>query len=172
MSVASSDWFAVYTKPNQEHTALTNLERQSFECYLPEGDRSVRRLCESRKRRNEPLFPRYLFLKATPAQQSLASVRSTRGVVDLVRAGIDLIRIPSAVINALRSRSHPETGLIRIDSETLDAGDPVRIFDGPFAALEGIFGEHRGQNRSLLLLEILGRRTSVEVDSRSLRRVT
>ena len=171
MSVASSEWFAVYTKPHQEHTALTNLERQSFECYLPEGDSANIGSGAARKKRNEPLFPRYLFLRATPEQESLASVRSTRGVVDLVRAGIDLIRIPTSVINGLRSRSHPETGLIRIHSDSLKSGDAVKVFDGPFAALEGVFGEHRGRNRSFLLLEILGRRTPVEVESQSLRKL-
>ena len=40
-----------------------------------------------------------------------------------------------------------------------------------WAALEGVFKEHRGRTRSLLLLEILGRETAVEIDARLLQRV-
>ena len=43
---------------------------------------------------------------------------------------------------------------------------------GPFATLEGIFKGHRGRTRSLLLLEILGRETAVEIDSRLLQPVS
>ncbi len=166
-----NDWFAVYTKPQQEQVALLNLEAQSFECFLPMAEKA----CQSRSSRNltrhEPLFPRYLFLKADPRQQSLASVRSTRGVTGLVRAGLAPTTIPASVVIQLRSLIDPNSGLIAIGSAELSDGDKVRIFDGPFVDLEGVFKEHRGQSRSLLLLEILGRETAVEIDERLLQQV-
>ena len=119
---------------------------------------------------NKPLFPRYLFLNATPEVQSLATVRSTRGVVGLVRAGFELIKIPASVIVGLKARMHPTNGLIPLNSIGQNNGDKVRVFDGPFAALEGVFKERRGRTRSLLLLEIFGRETAVEIDARMLRR--
>ena len=124
------------------------------------------------KARHEPLFPRYLFLNADPQQQSLAAVRSTRGVASLVRAGFDLIKIPASIIAGLRARADQATGLIALDSIGLNNGDKVRVFDGPFATLEGVFKEYRGRTRSLLLLEILGRETAVEIDARILQRVS
>ncbi|MFK8030323.1 MAG: transcription termination/antitermination NusG family protein [Gammaproteobacteria bacterium] len=166
MSIGSVDWFAVYTKPQQEQTALVNLERQSFECYLPMAEESAPRRNARSKRRNEPLFPRYLFLGAASQEQNLAAVRSTRGVVGLVRAGLELTKIPASIITALKTRMHPESGLIRLDSKALKTGDKVQLFVGPFADMEGVFQEHRGETRSLLLLEILGRKTTVEVDAR------
>ena len=163
-------WFAVYTKPRQEHTALLNLEGQSFECYLPMTNESGQRRVGYHKTRDTPLFPRYLFLNAIPEVQSLATVRSTRGVVGIVRAGLELISIPSAVIAGLKSRMHPATGLIALDGVTLANGDKVRVGDGPFAALEGVFKEHRGRNRSLMLLDILGRKIAVDINTRLLQR--
>jgi transcriptional antiterminator RfaH len=171
LSACSHDWFAVYTKPRQEQIALLNLERQSFECYLPMAEDPYQRGSARKKTRLEPLFPRYLFLNAAPEVQSLATVRSTRGVVGLVRAGFDLIKIPASIIAALKTRMHPATGLIPLDSIGLNNGDKVRVFDGPFAALEGVFQERRGRTRSLLLLEILGRETAVEIDAQLLQRV-
>jgi transcriptional antiterminator RfaH len=170
VSACCARWFAVYTKPRQEHTALLNLEGQSFECYLPMTDERRQRDIGGRKTRDTPLFPRYLFLNAAPELQSMATVRSTPGVVGLVRAGFELVSIPSSVIAALKSRMHPSTGLIAIDGIALASGDKVRVSDGPFAALEGIFKEHRGGHRSLMLLEILGRKIAVDINTRLLQR--
>jgi transcriptional antiterminator RfaH len=171
LSVCTTNWFAVYTKPRQENVALLNLERQSFECYLPMAEGSDQRRSARNKARHEPLFPRYLFLNADPQRQSLEVVRSTRGVTGLVRAGIELIKIPESIIAGLKVRMHPATGLIPLDSIVLDSGDKVRVCDGPLASLEGVFKEHQGRTRSILLLEILGREAAVKIDARLLQRV-
>ena len=125
-----------------------------------------------KKKLREPLFPRYLFLNADPQRQNLAVVRSTRGVTGLVRAGFELSKIPASIIAGLKARVHSAPGFISLDSMRLNSGDKVRVFRGPFAALEGAFRERRGRDRSLLLLEILGRETAVEIDSRYLQRVS
>ena len=48
------------------------------------------------------MFPRYLFLWAVPGQDDLRPVRSTRGVVGLVRFGGELRPVPESVITELR----------------------------------------------------------------------
>lgn len=169
--MCSLGWYAVYTKPRQEHIALLNLERQSFECYLPLAERSDQLRSARNKTTHEPLFPRYLFLNADPQVQSLEAVRSTRGATGLVRAGVELIKIPESIIAGLKARMQPATGWIPLDSTGLNDGDKVRVCDGPFAALEGVFKEPQGQTRSLLLLEILGREAAVKIDARLLQRV-
>ena len=117
------------------------------------------------KPRIEPLFPRYLFLNAVTGQQSLGPVRSTRGVVNLVRFGMKLVEVPKRIIDLIGSRCDPETGLVRLDPVPVNLGDKVKVFDGPFAGIEGIFKERKGQNRALLLISMLGTESSVEVDS-------
>jgi transcriptional antiterminator RfaH len=164
LNVCNAHWFAVHTKPRQEHVALINLERQAFDCYLPMAVDAFQRRGALKKIQREPLFPRYLFLNADPQRQNLAVVRSTRGVTGLVRAGFELIKIPASIIAALKARMHTASGLIPLDSMGLSNGDKVRVFSGPFAAMEGVFREHRGRDRSLLLLYILGRETAVEID--------
>jgi len=166
---STARWYAVYTKPRQERIALLNLERQHFECFLPLADNPYQRR-RPRRLRSEPLFPRYLFLKARPACQSLATVRSTRGVVGLVRMGFELIEVPPGIIAALMARRHPISGLIALDPVPLRKGEAVRVFDGPLAGTEGVLKEHYGPRRSVLLLKILGRDTTVEVDSLLLQR--
>jgi transcriptional antiterminator RfaH len=160
----------VYTKPRQERIALENLERQGFKCFLPMAINPYQRRSAS-KLLVEPLFPRYLFLNAIPDQQSLGPVRSTRGVATLVRFGMELARLPEMVIRAVNSRCDPETGLVKLDPVPVAPGDKVKVFDGPLAGLEGIFKERKGENRALLLMNMLGTESTVEVDSMLLRAV-
>jgi hypothetical protein len=44
------------------------------------------------------------------------------------------------------------------------------VFDGPFAGAEGVLQERCGEARSLVLLELLGRQATLEVDSLLLQR--
>ena len=171
MSICSANWFAVYTKSRQEHLALIHLENQSFESYLPLAESADERRSKRNKAQPEPLFPRYLFLNADPKLQNLGAVRSTRGVTGFVRAGVELIKIPESIIVGLKERTNPATGLIPLDSAELNNGDIVRVCDGPFAAMEGVFKEHHGEVRSLMLLDILGRKTAVKIDAGLLQRV-
>jgi transcriptional antiterminator RfaH len=154
----------VYTKPRQERIALENLERQEFRCFLPMAINPYQRRSE-KNLRIEPLFPRYLFLNAIADQQSLGPVRSTRGVATLVRFGMELARLPEIVIKAIDNRCDPETGLVRLEPVPVNAGDKVKVFDGPMAGLEGIFKERKGEKRALLLATLLGTESTIEVDA-------
>ena len=160
----------MYTKPRQEHIALENLERQDFHCFRPMALSPYQRRSE-KKLRIEPLFPRYLFLNAIADQQSPAPVSSTRGVATLVRFGLELARLPETVMNAINNRCDPETGLVQLDPVPVEPGDFVKVFDGPFAGVEGIFKERKGENRALLLMKMLGTESTVEVDSMLLRAI-
>ncbi len=166
MHEAQAKWFAVLTKPRQERIAQEHLCRQHYECFLP---MAVNPYQKRNKKNNtpmiEPLFPRYLFIRAIPEVQNLAPVRSTRGVNGMVRFGTKLATVPKDVIKRLKARRCADTGLIRVDPDPVEPGDKVKVFDGPLAGLRGILQEHCSQTRSILLLEILGRETTVEVDS-------
>jgi transcriptional antiterminator RfaH len=166
MGAGKGTWFAVVTKPRRERTALENLRRQGFECFLPMAENPYqRRRREPNHRVVEPLFPRYLFLKAKPGEKDLAPVRSTLGVVGLVRFGVKLAAVPDSIIAAIKSRIDPETGLVRILPVPVGQGDRIKVFDGPLAGVEGVVQERVSEKRALILLEILGRRTEVEVDA-------
>jgi len=125
----------------------------------------------AKKTRIEPLFPRYLFLNAIADLQSLGPVRSTRGVNNLVRFGMELAHLPEKVIRAIRSRCDPNSGLVRLDPVEVCVGDKVRVFDGPLAGAEGLFKACSGEKRAMLLIDMMGRPTSVEVDRMMLQRV-
>jgi len=85
-------WYLVHTKPRQEKFALQNLEQQGYQCYLPTLLTEILRQ-GSLTVKNEPLFPRYLFIRLGqgPATQSWAPIRSTKGVSRVVSFGLSLL---------------------------------------------------------------------------------
>jgi len=153
-------WYAVFTKPRQECQAVAHLERQGFEVYLPRM--RVRRLRRGRLVWvEEPVFPRYVFLRVDLESCNTAPLRSTRGVVGLVRFGACIPPVPAALIEYLRARE-PE----RLHSRPrFHRGDRVLVADGPLAGAEGLFETERGEDRVVILLNLLGRRNAVTVEA-------
>ena len=170
MKPGKANWFAVVTKPRQEQIALENLQRQGFYCFLPMAENPYQRRSKKQQKIIEPLFPRYLFLSAIASIQNLAPVRSTLGVNSMVRFGTELAVIPEQVISAIKQRITPETGLIKIKPIKIKPGDKVKIFDGPLTGLNGIVQEQDSNNRTMLLMDLMGRPTTVKVDALTLQR--
>lgn len=159
-------WFLVLTKPSCEHTAKDHLERQGFRIYYPRLSRSV--LCRGHwVDRIVSLFPRYLFLQLDAARQSLAPVRSTLGVVNLVRFGAEPQAVPDRVVNGLIDRADPQSGLHRLSCDRpLLPGARVSVIAGAFQGLEGIFEREAGDERVVVLLKLLGQEAPVRITSR------
>ena len=155
MKPSQANWFAVVTKPRQEQIAQENLQRQAFECFLPMAENPYQRRSKKQQQIIEPLFPRYLFLKAIAEFQNLAPVRSTQGVISMVRFGTELAVIPEQIINDIKRRISPDTGLIKIQALQIEPGDKVRVFDGPFSGLTGIVQEKSSDRRIVILMELL-----------------
>jgi transcriptional antiterminator RfaH len=78
---------------------------------------------------------------------------------------MQLIQVPSSIINSIEKRCNPETGLIELIPVPVRVGDKVKVFDGPFAGIEGIFRQRKGKDRALLLMSILGTESTVEVEA-------
>lgn len=151
-------WYVVYTKPRQEQTARQNLVRQHFEVWLPLMGKWVRKGAE-RVCVTEPMFPRYLFLRTTQREQSLASVRSTIGAVGLVRFGERSPTLDDETIATLR----------QLADETCEPpgvpqpGSRVRVMAGPLAGLEALVGASAAR-RVELFLTLLGREMRVSLN--------
>jgi transcriptional antiterminator RfaH len=155
-------WYAVCCKPRQEAVAEENLRRQGFRVYLP-------RIRIRQRRRGqwldaiEVLFPRYIFIRVDPLQHSTAAIRSTRGAVGLVRFGGQPAVVPDAVMDALRQREDAASGLHEDKRPLFSAGEAIKLVDGPLAGMEGVFTQKDGDQRVIVLLELLGKANKVAV---------
>ena len=155
-------WYLVLTRPACERVAHENLERQGYGVYYPRLLQPVR----ARGRwveRVVSLFPRYVFLHLEVGRQALSPAQSTMGVTTLVRFGFDYAVVPHKVIENLRARADPATGLHRLDRQRnmLAHGAKVQIVAGAFGGLEGVFQRQSGDERVIVLLELLGQGTPV-----------
>jgi transcriptional antiterminator RfaH len=157
-------WFVARAKPSSEGAACLNLERQGYAVYYPRLQR--RTVYRGRWiERILPLFPRYLFVRLDTSRQSLAPVRSTLGIADIVRFGSRPALVPDRIIAELRGRADAATGLHRLHTSALERGAAVRVIGGVFAGLDGIFEREVGEERVVVLLRLLGQETAVRIPS-------
>jgi transcriptional antiterminator RfaH len=91
-------------------------------------------------------------------------VRSTRGVIGLVRFGGQPAVVPDSVMEALLQREDSASGLHQDQRPLFSAGEAVKFVDGPLAGMEGVFTEQDGEKRVIVLLELLGKANKVRVD--------
>ena len=161
-------WYLVHTKARQEDTAITNLQRQNFRCYMP-------MLYVEKVRRGkpvvvaEPMFPSYVFVQLdTSGQgQSWSPIRSTLGVRELVKFGGHPPKVDAELINALHEREQ----LQQSNPQALfAAGDKVVITDGPFAGIEAIYQTADAERRSMILLSMLNKPVSMRIEPGKLRK--
>jgi transcriptional antiterminator RfaH len=159
-------WYLVHTKPRQEDVALANLQRQGYECYLPQMriERIRRRKAEIA---TEPMFPRYLFIRLDSSDQgkSWSPIRSTLGVSQLVHFGARAAKVDDALVELLRQREQA----MPLDA-MFHSGDSVVITDGPFEGIEAIFQTADADRRAFILLEILSKPVSMQIDTGRLRK--
>ena len=161
-------WYLVHTKARQEDTAITNLQRQNFRCYMP-------MLYVEKVRRGkpvvvaEPMFPSYVFVQLdTSGQgQSWSPIRSTLGVRELVKFGGHPPKVDAELINALHEREQ----LQQSNPQALfAAGDKVVITDGPFAGIEAIYQTADAERRSMILLSMLNKPVPMRIEPGKLRK--
>lgn len=163
-------WFLIYTKPRQEECALENLERQGYECYLPTVP--TERLRQGGVAIvSEPLFPRYLFVRLGQgvSDKSWAPIRSTKGVSRLVSFGVVPAQIDDGLIELLRAQ---EASVQTEPKRLFKQGECVRLAEGPFAGIEGLYQIADGERRVVVLIEILSKPVVLRVAPVSLRKVS
>ena len=78
---------------------------------------------------------------------------------------MQLATVPELIIDTIQRRCDPDTGLVLLQPALVNLGDKVKVFDGPFAGIEGIFRQRKGKDRALLLISMLGTESTVEVDA-------
>lgn len=163
-----SNWYLIHTKVRQERVALNNLERQGFECFLP--------LIRAEKLRQgalqvvqEPLFPRYLFIRLGTGleSQSWAPIRSTVGVSRLVTFG----QTPAQIEDELIAQLQVKTDSTEVQMRHFEPGEQVVVTDGPFVGVEAIYQMADAEGRVMVLLNILSKQVKMSVPPASIRKV-
>jgi transcriptional antiterminator RfaH len=155
-------WYVAQTQPRAETKALAHLKNQNFEAWLPEFLKR-RRHARRTEMVRRPLFPGYLFVHLDLDAERWRSVLGTVGIVTLIGGDRAPTPLADEIVDAIRARVD-DKGLVVIDTAgSFSKGDAVRVADGPFAELEGIFLDLADNERVQILLKLLGRDVKVWV---------
>lgn len=156
--MGSMRWYAVHTYPQHEKKVSAGLLSRGVAHYLPTY-RDVRRY---RNRQTvvleRPLFTGYIFVWTDLSDRSRILTPGVAGIVSfggrpcpLADSDIDLIRRRLAPLNP---EPHP----------AMQAGDRVRVMDGPLAGVEGYLVREKPHARLVITIDLIRRAVSVEVD--------
>ena len=108
------------------------------------------------------LFPGYIFVKLSKTTQNWSPINSTRGVSYFVRFGLDYARVPTNVIEFIRINLDNTVDKL-IELNKIKSGDKVQISDGAFKNCLAIFKSYKSDERVILLLNLLGRKQSIDI---------
>jgi transcriptional antiterminator RfaH len=151
-STSLAQWYLVRTKPGKERWVRDQLVETLPEVFLPMLKARMPRwgrLAVSLA----PLFPCYLFARFDLAERYF-DIRYLPGVQGLVSAGSDPLVVPETIVQEIRARGIDD--VIEIHEKPLDAGQAVRVVDGPFRGFEAIFDRYlSGAERVAILLNTI-----------------
>jgi transcriptional antiterminator RfaH len=162
------NWYAIYTKPKAEDSVSAKLRQAGIEVYSP-------KLKTKKYRRNqyqeviEPLFPCYILGRFDP-DKYLWMISYTRGVRKVVGGWNSPWPVAGEIIDFIQSNE--KDGFVARNCEDIKEGDSVRISEGPFSGLRGIFKQIiKGTERVVLLLSAIEYQAKVIVERASLVKV-
>lgn len=160
-------WWVVQTKPQGEALAIEHLHEQNFTTYCPMYRKETIRGRQV-KVATVPLFSRYVFvLRDQAALQTAHTIRSTRGVSQLIKVGEQPTLVKASVIEKIKLL---ETEHLNQSEHYFKANDEVLITSGLYQGLEAIYQMDNGLERAVVLLNLLQRETQLTLDKTQLRK--
>jgi transcriptional antiterminator RfaH len=155
-------WYLIQTKPRQEARAEEHLQRQQFECYRPLRPEDGKKRTPS----EEALFPGYLFIRMDQVHDNWYPIRSTRGVSRIVTFGGHPVPVQDELIEQIRVRLATPA-----PRHEFRQGEAVLIKAGEMCDIEAIFLTRDGDERAVILLNLLQREQKVILPISSLSRM-
>lgn len=163
-----SGWAVAVTQPNAERIACAHLGAQGFVTFAPKFS-EVAVKAGRKIKRSGFLFSRYVFVWI---EAQWRSINGTKGVTHLITQDEKPVFLnfkDEAALNDLRAR-HDVSGFIDLSKpfNRFNVGQEVAVVGGPFYGFKGLYAGQSKQEREIVLLNMLGRKVRVEVDSHQL----
>ena len=156
------NWYVINTKSNAEMYVIDQLLNKDFVTYMP---KFVITISHARKIKEviKPFFPGYLFVMIEENSQDFRKINFTRGVVSILSAGLEPIRIKSSVIENLKKLEN-DKGYIRVNKAfNYFEGMKIKLNGGLFKGKTGSFAGIKNNETILVLLDVLGKSIKVPV---------
>jgi transcriptional antiterminator RfaH len=163
---SSPAWFCIRSQPKREHIAARHLRQLAGVAVLLPRIRFRRSTRQGPVWVTEALFPNYLFARFD-WRARLRQVHHAPGVAGVVHFGDRWPTVPAEAIEELERRLGGAE-VCEVPA-AFAAGETVRISGGAFHGLEAVVQQVMpGRQRVQVLLEFLGRQTTVEAETSSL----
>jgi transcriptional antiterminator RfaH len=159
--ISTVAWFCLRSQPRHEHIAARHLRQmEDVEVFNP-CIRFARPTRRGPLWMTESLFPNYLFARFDWAT-SLPKVHYAPSVSGVVHFGTQWPCIPDQAIQELRARLGPNE--MHEISKEFEPGEQIKVAGGLFHGLTAVITQLMpGRDRVLILMDFLGRQTTVEV---------
>jgi transcription antitermination factor NusG len=152
-------WFALRVKSRFEKVVATMASNKGFEEFLPVYQ-CRRRWSDRLKEVEFPLFPGYVFCRLDP--QYRLPLLTIPGVLHFVGIGKTPVPLEDAEIAAIKAAV--QSGLSTEPWPFLEAGQRVRLEEGPLAGVEGLFVGASKQDRLVVSVTLLKRAVAVTIE--------
>jgi transcription antitermination factor NusG len=148
----ANGWWVVQCEAQREHLVIAQLGRVGFSTYAPRI---------KHRSRIAWLFPTYLFVAE---ESQFYPVLWCPRVIRLLMCGERPARLDERVMNELHSRETRD-GFVKLPtaSKRFVEGQNVRVTTGAMAGHIGVYAGMSSHERVKVLLELLGRKVSVEL---------
>lgn len=162
-SVSERSWYAVYTSPQHEKSALKHLALREVESFLPTYVTLRNWKNRQRMKLTLPLFPAYLFVHINFKER--VKVLQSPGVLHIVGTRKESVPIAESYVEFLRSGTCRD----RIEPyRDLVVGEKVRIKSGVMEGLQGTLIRKNNSLRFVLTLELINQHAAIQVDAEDL----
>ncbi|MDC0198013.1 transcription/translation regulatory transformer protein RfaH [Candidatus Thioglobus sp.] len=150
-------WYLLKIKPNQEAIALQNLQNQDYDTYCPNAFINNKKIT---------LFPGYLFINLDNEKQNWLPIRSTKGVLNFVKFGLNFAKVPNNIIQLIKKNEQNSLNKL-INLDNFKPGDKVQITEGIFKNCNAIFKSFKSSDRVILLINLLGQEHMLNTEKKS-----
>jgi len=151
-------WYLIKTKPKQEKIAIINLQNQDYHIYCP---------LTIINNKTVFLFPGYLFIQLDEKVQDWSPIKSTKGVLNFVRFGLNFAYISNNLIDFIKANENITIKKIK-HLKNFHPGDNVEITEGVFKNYVAKFKSFQSDERVILLLNLMGQQQKIYIERKSL----
>ncbi|MDD3667491.1 MAG: UpxY family transcription antiterminator [Bacteroidales bacterium] len=153
-------WFALYVQPRKEKVVEQELLKRGYEVYLP--IKQVLRQWKDRKKIIEvPLIPSYIFMNIE--EREMWNIVRINGCVKFIWFNGKACPIPDNQIDSIKLLLEKK---VEIEQTSINpsSGDLVRIIEGDFTGLVGVFLHKKEKNNFAVRVTSLGIDLTITID--------
>lgn len=171
------NWYVIHTYSGYEDAVAKSLkqrveslgmEDKIFNVIVPK-EKKIKIKGGKRKVTEEKIYPGYVLVEMIVTDDSWYVVRNTPNVTGFVGVGTTPVPVSKTEIDDLQKRMGVESPKYQVEVE---AGDTVKIVDGPFKDFDGKVSEvDQNRGKIKVLVNMFGRDTPVELDSLQIKKI-